>query len=155
MVTNISDLRKEAYRLWGVSPNRVVYNFPKLKGLSSQEFYFKLDYSKDKAPWPKAYALAVADDQPLMRIIVPVIMTKQYHQFSLKINVWYDMPVELHEQIVRIVGDATIKRPLPKWQRAWNKLVTSNFQFSNQVCVEDYVFAVCQHNANELLIRAT
>lgn len=139
--------------MWGIQPSRVVYNFPKFKGLNTQEFVFKLDYSPDKASWPRAYALAASDDKPAVRCILPVFLTKQYNDFAIQMSGWYDMPMELHEQIIKIVGETKIKRTLPLWQRAWNRITTSRYQYSNAVAIEDYTFVVCRHN-NELILRA-
>ena len=121
MQTNIIELRKEAYKLWGIGNQVVVFDFPNHQRNPGNEFRFKLDFGLDKASWPRAYAIAENINMPpAVRVILPIIMIRQYTTFSLQTKAWYDMPIKVHEQIIRIVNETQIIKPISRLQKFIN-----------------------------------
>ena len=152
MCTNQKELRKEAYRLWGLRGSKIIYDFPKRMSYSQSEFFFKFDFSQSNVSWPRAYALAVTNEQPLLRIIAPIIAINRYNKFQIESRAWYDMPLEMHEQIIKIANDTDVRRKLPMWQRALNLLLPKKRRFQAKVCMENYVYGVILHNG-EAVVR--
>lgn len=112
MQTNFLELRKEAYRLWGIANHEIVYDYPQSPHYNKNGFYFKLDFSKENASWPRTYAVGrkVEHDEQVYRIIVPIIVYKKFNTFSLKTKAWYDMPKYVHDQIVEITKESRIEK---------------------------------------------
>ena len=152
MHTNLKDLRKEAYKLWGLGGCKIIYNFPKRMNYSQSEFFFKFDFSKSHVSWPRTYALAVTQKEPLLRVIAPIIMLNRYNRFQIESHAWYDMPMDVHEQIIRISGDADIQRKLPLWKKILNLLpLPKKWRFSGKVRMEDYVYGIILHNGESVV----
>ena len=152
MQTNITELRREAYRLWGIGRQAVVFDFPDGKHNPSNEFRFKLDFGEDKASWPRAYAIAEnVNSAPLVRVILPIIMIRQYATFSLETKAWYDMPIKVHEQIIRLVNETQIVRPISVLWKLANIFLPKKYRKQKQVLVEDYTYVVSRYNEETMV----
>jgi len=153
MHTNLTELRKEAYRLWGLGNHTVIYDYPQSSRYCKDGFHFKIDFSEDKASWPRAYAFAQrTNEEPSLRVIVPIFILKQYSTFETQAKGWYDMPKHVHEQLVNITNELEVERKLPFRKRVWNKLVLRRYRFSDIASIEDYCYVASQHN-EDILIR--
>lgn len=152
MSTNLKELRKEAYRLWGIGNQKVVFDYP-IRKKSYQRFHFKLDYGKDKASWPRAYALSDGySDISSMRVIMPIIMIKRFNDFTIEANGWYDMPRQVHEKIIELINDRIVHRDLPIHKKIWNYLTPINFNYSDVPNIEDYEFIVSQQDKDFIVM---
>jgi len=150
MNTNISELRKEAYRLWGVDPTRVIYDMPRHASFGSR-FMFKACYDEEVFnSWPRAYVLTLPNLDTVSRVLMPVYNVKNDSHVKLVVPAWYDMPAELHQKMVKRVeeGKPVFKR-LKWWQRLANKLGS---KYEEVLPVEDYVFEVFRNDRAELSI---
>jgi len=153
MCANIKELRKEAYQLWGLTPKKVIYDFPQAMLRSGKyRFQFKLDYDDANASWPRAYALAIEDDEPILRSIIPIIFKKEIGDVYFEVKGWYDMPLKLHEQITEIVETDNHYQPLGMLKRWANGRLPESLQFTNKVPVENYLFSVTLHH-NDLILK--
>jgi len=152
MYTNLNELRKEAYSLWGVNYQRVIFNYPTSRISDTQEFLFKLDFADDKKAWPKAYAVATPNRPTDLRIIIPIIVQKQYHQFNLEVSSWYDMPRYLHEQLIKLSVEAKVERELPWWKKTANHFLTKSQRFDQVAPIEDYLYGVYNQNQSDDMI---
>lgn len=150
MSTNLKELRKEAYRLWGIGDRKVIYNFPRLPQSSkTKEFHFRLDMGDDKASWPRAYALAASMNSTnlTMRIIMPVIQVRKFDNFTLEKKAWYDMPMYLHEKIIELVNDCEVRRKPAWFKQIANRILPVTRQYSQEVVdVSDYLFSISKHH---------
>lgn len=153
MCANIKELRKEAYRLWGLGHRGVIYDFPSARpGNNRFEFQFKLDYADENASWPRAYAMAIENGESLLRVIVPIIKIQKIEEYKFERPGWYDVPFKLHSQILQFVEDDNFCRPLSFGKRLINMLLPKRLRFTGKVHVENYVYSVVLHH-NELAIR--
>jgi hypothetical protein len=154
MTTNLTELRKEAYRLWGLGNHTVIYDYPQSPRCCKDGFHFKIDFSEDKASWPRAYAFAERPNQePSIRVILPIFILKRYNTFQAEVGGWYDMPKRVHDQLLDITNEMKVHRKLPVWQRAWNRCVPIRYRFAGVVPVESYRYVASQHNG-EVILRA-
>jgi len=151
MCTNLNQLRKEAYRLWGLGNSRVIHDFPKRPGHLDHEFFFRFDYGEGNASWPRAYALAVGDDEPLLRVLSPIIAIRRYRKFQTETNAWYDLPMPVHERIVELVDNSIVTRRMSFWKRTINRVLPRPFRFTGKVDMEDYVYGVILHNGEHVI----
>lgn len=148
MDTNIVDLRKQAYRHWGISPRNVIFNMPIS---NDDEFSFKLDCSSELKSWPKSYVISLPHKKTLNRIIMPVFVIQKYADTEVTFPAWYDMPEELNVKIIEL-----LKTPhhvtLPWWKRAFNVILPKKLRYLSQMGAEDYVFKVYNHDPHRLVI---
>lgn len=152
MMTNLTELRKEAYRLWGIGNHIVIYDYPQSPRFCKDGFHFKIDFSEDKASWPRAYAFAENHDaEPSIRVILPIVILKQYNTFQTESNAWYDMPKNLHNQLLHITNEITLRRKLPLIKILCNKIVPQRYRFSDLISIEHYHYVAAQHNGEVLL----
>ena len=151
MSINIKKLRDEAYRVWGLNSRKVIFDFP--DNNKKQEFVFKLDYANENSSWHRSYSLIPNQDHdPLVRVIIPITVINHYKELSLEKPAWYDIPVELHQQIVAHIESNLLTRPLTRFQRLCNRVLPKKYQYIETVKVEDYVFAVSIYE-KEMLLR--
>ena len=135
--------------MWGLVPKRVIYDFPQaMLRTGKHRFQFKLDYDEANASWPRAYALAVEDDEPILRSILPIIFQKEIGKMRFETKGWYDMPISLHEQITEHVEVNDHYRPLGLIKRWANSLLPDKLKFKNKVSVENYVYSVTLHHSD-------
>ena len=152
LITNIAELRREAYKLWGIGNQPVIFNFPDNHRNSGNEFSFKVDFGLDKASWPRAYAIAEnMEEDPAVRIILPIIIVRKYSTFSVETKTWYDMPIYVHEQIIKIINETKVVRRLSLWGRIVNFFMKNKNK--GLVELEDYIYSVNAYN-DEILLTA-
>ena len=143
MSANIPELRKEAYRQWGIGDKKVIYDFPRTTARTKRhEFCFRIDYSDQHQSWPRAYALALPNNDLELRVIVPVIIIKEYIHFTIESPVWYDMPGKIHGQLVSYIDNSTLTAKLPLWKKVCNRVLPNRYKFTDKIIIEDYRFAV-------------
>ena len=153
-MTNIAELRREAYKLWGIGNQTVIFDFPEIQRNSPNDFRFRLDFGEDKASWPRIYAIAEnPQTPPNVRVILPIVMMRRYSTFAMETKVWYDMPLRVHEQIIRIFNEARLTRPLPMWRRVLNCFVPRQFRKSDEVLVGNYTYCLTKYN-EEIMVSA-
>lgn len=155
MNTNIKELRKEAYKLWGLGNQKVIFDFPRSPyNYNAQEFKFKLDFSDDKQSWPRAYAISQPNEQKSrVRVIMPIIWLKQYNNFNMEVKIWYDMPEFIHEVILTALGDLPEYKSLNLIQTIWNKMSIKKFKYTPVPTIEQCVFMVVD-NGSEMMAKA-
>lgn len=152
MSINITKLRQQAYKDWGLNTKRVIFDFPNAR--SNEEFIFKLDYHQKHASWPRAYSLLPhKDHEPLLRVIVPVRVIKNREGVDIERTAFYDIPLELHEQILAHIERNTLTRPLSFWKKIANKILPKQLRYNELVETKDYMFAVTLDN-KEMYLRA-
>lgn len=151
MNTNIVDLRKEAYRHWGISPKNVIFNMPIS---NNDEFSFKLDCSSELKSWPKSYVISLPYKKTLNRIIMPVLVIDKYAGTEVTFPAWYDMPEELNVKIIELLNIPR-KRSLSWWKKAINVFLPKKLRYLSEIEAEDYVFKVFNHDPHRLGIMAT
>lgn len=153
MDTNLQELRKEAYRIWGLKPRQVIYNMQ----TSKNELTFKLDYSPEKQAWPKAYSLSVSTDNQqnefvVDRIIFPIKIIRKIGNWETSTDAWYDIPTILSDKIVALVKGPEQQKRTSGFKKLLNRVLPKNMKFNTVVPVEDYIFQVTNNN-NELEIE--
>lgn len=153
MSVNVLELRKSAYRLWGLRPQRVIYDFPDSRRTHNPNFIFRLDYAEENASWPRAYVMSIGDQPPILRVVSPIVVMESYDALQIDKKAWYDMPYDLHGKIVQMTSKNNIKRPLKLWKKIINYLLPQNKKFTGVVDVENYIFVVSSFN-NDLIIQA-
>lgn len=150
MSVNLEKLRKEAYQTWGLKGQRVIFDFPESNNSSTMEFKFRIDYSPDKASWPRMYTIAYANREPSLRIIMPIVIIRNHGKLKIEIKAWFDMSSKLHEEIVKFTENGNLKRKLPLWKKAANCFLRKKY-FNDLLPIEDYVFSIIQYNQDYLL----
>ena len=146
MYIDIADIRREAYRIWGIANHTVIYDFPKSQQYSLNGFEFKLDFSSDKESWPRLYISAYVPDKSEIRIIVPIIALKKFSSFVMYSKAWYDMSVDVFNQILKLSTEISVKR-VEKTSKL-KKVLKQFFKESENeldVPVEDYNYKVIYH----------
>lgn len=160
MDANLRQLRKEAYKLWGISTKEVVYNTPKLMTkLGKDKFRFRINYSSEFSSWPRAYKLSLPhfEEEKLVstetyaRMIMPIILYKDFEEIQITAHAWYDMPAYLHANIIELVNQ-TYTRKLTLKQKIANLFLPRWYRFKKKVLPEDYIFEVSQLDNDEKLL---
>ena len=113
MNTNIKQLRREAYRIWGINKREVVYDTPQFvirNNLNS--FSFKPDVDEKHNSWPRSYKLSFPDFEEdkvnkitVARVIMPIILYKKYSNVDVKIHAWYDMSEAIHNKMATLMKE--------------------------------------------------
>lgn len=148
MTNNINELRKEAYRLWGINQHRVIYNIDSIK---FSNIIFKLDFSESNVSWPRAYTLAFPNSEPMLRVIVPIIKIEQYNKMTVERKLWFDMSFSIHEKLITLVNDSKIERPLKWWQNTVNYVLPDNMRYNSNTKQEDYKYMLIKHDSEYII----
>lgn len=149
--STIKELRKEAYKMWGIQPKSVVYNMPNNTLKPHQDFVFQINYSDGFEEWPKSYTLMVQNVCNLDRIIMPVIIVNRHLDTSR--HAWYDMPQSLNDQIIQLVEGNPIKRKLSLWKHAMNYFLPATLQYREHLRIEEYTFCVTRNENNSFSVK--
>ena len=153
MCANIKELRKEAYKLWGLGHRNVIYDFPNIRSRDNRfEFRFKMDYADENASWPRAYAMGEENSESLFRIIFPIIKIQQIDKYQFERTGWYDAPFKLHSEILQFVENDKFHRSLSFVKRLANIFLPKKWKFTGKVNIKDYIYSVTLHH-NELMVR--
>lgn len=158
METNITQLRKEAYKLWGIKTKEVVYDMPTfLNYYGKNRFCFKIDFSDGNESWPRSYKLSIPKvdatnkmvNDIYSRVIMPIILYKNYSTVKYTTKAWYDMPSYMHAKLLEIT-DNPVKKKLNIFQKLYNLFVSDDKKYK-EIDIENNVYVV-ENNKNGLKI---
>ena len=154
MNTNLQELRKEAYRLWGIKPRQVIYNMPSNRSRPAQNnFTFKIDFSDHLKEWPKSYALALPDLEVIDRVIVPVKVFNRFGDAEVITPAWYDMPLALNNKIIELLDGQQFFRPGSKWKKWVNCFLPKRLRLQDKIKPEEYTYRVTLKNGQRFTIE--
>lgn len=145
--STIKQLRIQAYHMWGIAPNRVVYNMPYKK--FKQDFVFKINYDTEFRAFPKSYNLIVPGVCDLERIIMPIVIVNT--KLDIYRKAWYDMSKSVNDQIIDIVYNEK-RYKNNKWYKRLLHSMGLGDNYQEQIPVEDYLFYVKQNENGKLTV---
>lgn len=155
MNENIKHLRKEAYKVWGISTKEVIYDIPKhVKRTNKDKFYFKINFSKDYKSWPRAYKLSaptmnsegkITGSKTFSRVIVPIILFKNYDGIKFESEAWYDMPEDMHVEMLLLTENSVYRKTNPL-KKLSNLFLRGIWKQKEEIPIEKCVFEVSKYN---------
>jgi len=150
MNENITQLRKDAYKIWGISTKEVIYDEPlHAKRMGYDRFEFKINYSNEHESWPRSYKLSepemqegkLVDSTVSSRIILPIILMKDYGEIKFNAEAWFDMSEDMHTEILLMTEHPRYEK-LGFFKKFANLFLTKKSKFKEEINMEDYVYEV-------------